>query len=191
MIEEKTICHKVSRCVDEVEKAIKTSSFNAGYVGHLLHEIRQDAQRMEDGLKARKAMMVSAGIEDEYQRNKGEKPDPKNKLITGFKETKGKLTYHFTVTERGKVVYDQDVHAGVICAVEKMSTLDKDGSMTGQTQKFTFGHPLAIWLAFDQLRQAIEARKIEIATALRNHVESGTFGRQARRKILRGINSML
>lgn len=191
MTNEKTICYKVSRCVEEVEESIKTSSFNAGYVAHLLHEIRRDAQRMEDGLKARKEMMVKAGIEDEYQKTKGEKPDPKNKLFDGFKKTKEKLTYHFTVTEKGQVVYDQDVHAGVICAVEKVSTLDKDGAMTGLTQKFTFGHPLAVWYAFDQLRQAIEARKVEIAVTLRRHIESGTFDRQTRRKILRGINSLL
>jgi hypothetical protein len=176
MKDEQTICYKVSEAIKEVEKAIATQAFDVGKMAKLLHAIRQDAQHMENGLKLRKSLMVEAGIEEKYQaeKKKAKTPGGINEIYNKEEYTKERKTFDFIVkeSETGKVVYQNTSFAGVLSTVEEIKDIDRNGEIDGQTQVFHFGHPLAFWFAFDQLRQSIEARKVEVLSALKEAVLS-------------------
>lgn len=189
MIHEETICFKVDEAVRVVEHALKTRSFDAPKMGQLLHAIRQDAQRMENGLKARKLAMEKAGIEEAYQKTPMLAPDKKNKIAGRDETSKKRKWFEFIVKEKGKVIYENKAHAGLLCIVEKITDIDEDGIMTGTSQKFFFGHDLAVWFAFDQLRQGLEARRLGILTALRKAIEGKAFKNPKDKvKLLKAIN---
>lgn len=176
MQDQKTICYKVSEAVKELENAVATNSLNVGRLAKLLHAIRQDAQTMENGLKLRKTMMTKAGIEEKYQEAKGKANTPGgiNKIYNREEYTKEKAQFEFTVKDQktGEIVYQNASHGGVLATVERIEDIDKDGHIDGQAQVFQFGHTLAYWFAYDQLRQAIEARKVQIISAIKEAVLS-------------------
>ncbi len=189
MKHEDTVCYKIDQAVKVVERAVKTGTFDAGKMGQLLHDIRLDAQKMENGLKARKAAMEKAGIEEAYQKTATPAPDKKNKIAGRDETSKQRKWFEFTVKEKGKVIYEHKAHAGILCIVEEVTDIDENGIMTGQSQKFFFGHDLAVWFAFDQLRQGLEARRLNILTALRNAVERKAFKNPKDKvKLLKAIN---
>ncbi len=64
----KTICYKVNRAIELLELAIKTSDLDISLMGNILHDIRKDAQTMENGLKQRKQAMIEASVEEKYQK---------------------------------------------------------------------------------------------------------------------------
>ncbi len=176
MQQEKTICHKISKSIEVLEFTINTGSFDVGKMAKLLHSIRQDAQGMENGLKARKKLIIKNNLEEKYQKQK-----KKNNTPSGINEiekleihTQEKEEFEFTIKriKDNKIVYQNKSHAGVVSIVEEIESIDRFGEMDGRTQKFTFGQPLAYWFAFDQLRQSIEARKVEIVSALKDAIGS-------------------
>jgi len=175
MKQENTICYKVSESIKVIETTVKTGNFNAGKLAKLLHQIRKDAQKMEDGLKARKNVMIKNNLEKEYQKNKkGVEFDGINEISKIEEISKEKEEFEVTIKriKTNKIVYKNKSHAGVICNVEKLKEMDKFGEIDGTTQVFTFGHTLAFWFAFDQLRQAVEGRKTEIMSAIQKAVNS-------------------
>lgn len=178
MTDEQTICYKVTKCIEEIEKSLKTKVFNAPKVAKLLHEIRQDAQHMEDGLKLRKKIMATvAGLEDEYAKAKG-----KANTMTGTnnigaideRRPVDQLVFTITIKDKnGEIMYDNTAFAGVVSTVEQISDVDEHGMIDGKTQTFGFGHELSAWFAFDQLKQGFEAKAVSIMTRLVNIISTG------------------
>jgi hypothetical protein len=171
MKDDQTICYKVTEAINILEDCIKTRSLDAGKLGNLLHQIRLDANSMEEAIKRRKKAMIQAGIEEEYQKQKGVDKIPTgiNKIANGgLIKTKDKY-FDITVESGGDILYKNKVRSGVMCVAEKVNHVDKDGFITGTTQKFFFGQTLDYWYAFNQLQQAIEGKKIEILAALKEH----------------------
>lgn len=163
-----TICYKVDRCIEKIESTIKTGEFDAPGLAKLLHEIRRDGQKMEDGLRKRKKIMESVGVESVYQTAKGNvKPKGINKIPNEAYAVNDNPQYEITIKNGDEILYQNLVESGVMCAVEEMEGMDEQGNVNGQTQTFVFGKTVGWWFAFDQLRQSIEARGIEIMSALR------------------------
>lgn len=175
---EDTICYKINRCMDDMEKAMKTGNLDGLALVKRLHHIRQQAQKMENGLKLRKKIMVREGLEDEYQSTKKKENTPTgiNKIAMEEEEkTNDKLTFEVTIKREGEIVYQNTAHAGVACFVEQVEDIDEQGQITGNTQKFTFGNPMMMWFAFDQLKQAIEARGMEIMLSIQTAISQRKF----------------
>ena len=172
MHDEDTICYKISRSIEDVENAIKTGSLDAGGLGLRLHEIRDDAQRMEDAIKARKAFMTKANIEEAYQKDKAKrsKTNGINKIAQADEVVTDRVNFEFIVKRDNEVIYQQASHAGVVCVVEKIHDMDPFGQITGETQMFHYGHILSVFFAFDQLRQKMEGKNIAFLSAIRDRV---------------------
>jgi hypothetical protein len=191
MRDQDTICYKVSEAIRELENTVATNSLNVGRLAKLLHGIRQDAQTMENGLKLRKSMMSEAGIEDKYQEAKGKARTPGgiNKIHNKKEYTKGKTQFEFIIKDQktGETVYQNASHGGVISTVERIEDIDKDGHIDGQAQVFQFGHTLVYWFAYDQLRQAIEARKVQIISAIKEAILSNKLSDPKVRKQIVGF----
>jgi hypothetical protein len=195
MKDENTICFKVSRSIELLERAIKTQELDVAGLSEYLHHIRSDAQRMENGLKWRKEIMVREGLENEYQERK-----KKELKLTGVNEianeaeeiVKDNPEFEFTVKKNGKLLYENRSHAGVVCTVEKIEGMDEFGQMTGTTQKLIFGNPAMIWFAFDQLKISIEAKSTEILAELRHMIEGKKFlNPEVRKEYIEATNKML
>lgn len=188
-----TVCFKVDESLKLIEDAMQSNTLDAPKLASLLHEIRRDAQRMENGLKARRQQMIAFGIEETYQMRKtdNEKPKGLNKVANTYEETNAVPDYEFIVKKAGEVVYQNKAHAGVVSVVERINDMDGEGFIDGQTQKFVFGHTIAFWFAFDQLTKEMEAKKIEIAVAMRAML-TGTRKerRENKRKLLKGAQKM-
>lgn len=168
--EEDTICHKVNQLIKGLEHAAKTGQAPLGEWAKQLHKIRQSAQKMEDGLRHRKKIMVDANIEDDYQKYKKVMTKPGTNginLIANTDEIRtDKSKFEFIAKQDGKVVYHHNgASAGVISIAERIDDIDEMGAIIGVTQKFIFGTPLAKWFAFNQLEHYMEDGKLEILTA--------------------------
>lgn len=193
MINEDTICWKLSRAIELIEKAVKTGTLEVQKMGDYLHEARESAQSMENALVNRKELMIKHGIEDEYQSLKAKKNTPSG--INKVRGTNDRIPidefggYEFTVKDikKDEVVYNAKIHAGVISAVEEINDIDADGAITGKAQTFMFGHDIAIWYGFDQLRMAFEAQRVRILTAFRTAAENSIFmNPRVKKQILEG-----
>lgn len=193
MLDENTICYKVSKSVEIVERAIKTKEFDIGIVKYL-HAIRQDAQRMEKAIKVRKQIMIAEGIEEKYQNTKSDfKSSAKiNNLQGQDQETQALASDKFSVTikKNNEILYDNEEVIGcAICCVEKITEIDPEGSISGEQQVFVYGHDLVKWYAFDQLRQAIEGKTAQIMAAIRTALETGMFVRpDLKKRLIEGMN---
>lgn len=196
MNQEETICHYIYLSLSQVEKMINTGEVDATSLANRLHRIRSQAQKMENGLKLRKELMVKHGIEDEYQKLKKKRNTPTG--INNIAETDERYIddsqeYEVTVFNRTeeRMLYQNTVKAGVLCFVETISDIDEQGVIDGQTQKLTFGHPLAGWFAFDQLKQYYENRYIEILALVREAVSKKQFGNtKFKKKTLKALKKM-
>jgi len=178
MKNEDTICFKVTRSVEELEIAMKTGKLDALNLVKRLHEIRNQAQKMEEGLKRRKKIMEREGLEVEYQalKKKLSVPEGTNKIYNeGEEKTTEKIEFEFTIKRSGEIIYQNNAYAGVVCVVEKVEDIDEMGNIVGTTQKFTFGNPMMTWFAFDQLKIAIEARGLEIMESIKQAIEKRKF----------------
>ena len=195
MQQEKTICHKINESIKALELTIKTSSLNVSKMAKLLHSIRTDAQAMENGLKARKKLMVENNLEKKYQKQKKKAiiPEGVNKIENMELNTQEKTEFEFIVKriKDNKIIYRNKSHAGVISTVEKIESIDRFGELDGRTQRFVFGQPLAYWFAFDQLRQSIEDKKVEIIASLKDAVDSNKLvDPKVRQKIVDTANQL-
>lgn len=169
-----TICFKISESIDRLNHAL-TGELDIVAMAKLLHEIREDATKMEVGLKIRKQIMQKHGLEKEYQILKGEKnaKNGVNKLPEQYQKREEKLDFEIIIKEKNEIVYQNKVHSAVLCMIEKIKSIDEYGEVSGKSQVLTLGHDLAVWFAFDQLKQAVEAKSIQIQSAIRYGVVSG------------------
>lgn len=192
MKNEETICYKVSECIKEIEDTVNSGKFNAGKVAHLLHEIRKDAQQMENALKLRKEILVKHNLEEEYQKDKksANTLEGINTIANKEEFTSDKFLFEFTVKENGVLVYQNKCHAGVISIVEEIEDMDEFGEIDGRTQNFHFGHPIALWFAFDQLKQQMEARGVQIMTAIKQIISDKKYlNPEVRKQFISSINN--
>lgn len=195
MIKDKnTICYKVTRSIEDLEFAMKTGKLDALNLVKRLHAIREQAQKMENGLKRRKEIMVREGLEDEYQalKKKLSVPEGINKIFNaGEEHTKENIEFEFSIKRDGELIYENKAYAGVVCVVEKIEDIDEGGNIVGTTQKFTFGNPMMTWFAFDQLKIAIEARGLEILQSIKAAVERNQFtDPDVKRQIINAANKI-
>ena len=133
---------------------------------------------MEDGLNLRKKLMIKAKLEDKYQALKAKKSIPPgiNKIANDNEEQiKEKPQFEFTIKREGEIIYQTTAYAGVVCIAEEIKDIDKYGQVTGRTQKFMFGNPMALWFAFDQLKIAVEAKGVEIMQSIKEAVDAKKF----------------
>ena len=175
MLETETICYKIDRSLDILKEALKTKELDAPSLADYLHQIRIDAQEMENALHRRKKVMYEAGIEEDYKKEK-----KKAKTHSGVNHiadvpsgtfTEDHPKYEFTVKQDGKILYQNEAYAGVMASVERFDDIDRFGTITGTSQQFYFGHPLLISYAFQQLERGIEDKNIEIMTAFKQAME--------------------
>jgi hypothetical protein len=194
MKDENTICHKVTRSIEDMEKAMQTGNLDGLALVKRLHEIREQAQKMENGLRRRQKLMISKGIEEEYQqlKSKESKPTGINKIWDKREEqTPEKINFEVIIKRDGELIYQHEAHAGVISTVEKIENIDDMGQITGQTQKFVFGNPMVFWFAFDQLKTSIEARGMEILLSIQSAVKANKFADpEVKRKLMEATNKM-
>lgn len=171
MLEAKTICDKVDRCLELIEEAFKTKNLDAPALASYLHQIRSDAQHMENALRRRKEVMHEAGIEKDYQKEKGKQETPPGINRIGnipqrYISTQPK--FQMTVKSDGKIVYQNDSFAGVLAAVESFEDIDNAGEIRGQSQQFYYGHPLLMFYAFQQVERGMEDHKVAVMSAWYN-----------------------
>lgn len=189
MLETETICYKIDRSLDILKEALKTKELDAPALADYLHQIRVDAQAMENALHRRKKVMYEAGIEENYkeEKKKAETHSGVNHIIDVPSGTfvKGHPKYEFTVKQDGKILYQNEAYAGAMASVERFDDIDRFGTITGQSQQFYFGHPLLIMYAFQQLERGIEDKNIEIMTAFKQTMEGKKDVDPTVKKILR------
>lgn len=182
-----TICYKVDVCIDLSKQSMETQTLDIYSLITNLGLIKKDAQRMENALKLRKQLMEKHGIEEEYKQLKGEKNKTVgiNKMPDHLEVTEKTVNYHVTVKDTdGNVIYDRGSFAGVFSVVENIEDIDELGMINGVTQQFAFGHDIAIWYAFDQLKQGIETQLIRIALGLKNAIENKMFSDPEKKKAM-------
>ena len=169
-----------------LEKTLKTADLDMPLLAEKLHAIRKDAQHMENALKHRKSMMEKAGIESLYQRAKdAHKPQGINKIPDEVYQINEKPQYELTIKNGEEIMYQNMVESGVVCAVEKLEGMDTEGHINGQTQTFVFGGTIGWWFAFDQLRQSIEGKRLEISSALKEMARNNNLlDPEVRKKML-------
>lgn len=187
---ENTICFKIGEAQDIVQKAVSTGNFDALTLTNLLHEIKTAAQHMEDGLKARKKLLMEAGLEQAYQNRKAieGRIEGINTIANTKKQTPEKVNFEVRIKENGEVVYERSSFAGVVSLVEKIEDMDKDGVITGQTQKFYFGKDLSFWFAFDQLMQGMDEHKARILLGLQIAIRK-LASPETKAELLRRLNN--
>ncbi len=196
MKSEATVCYKVSKCLDLLEEGVKTMELDAGTLAELLHGIRRDAQAMENGLKARKRLMSEVGLEKRYQSEKGvlrDKEDGQgiNTIKNVDTRTKESMRWEVTIKQNGEVIYQHESGGGVMSFVESISDIDNDGHIEGVCQHYMFGHELSVFFAFDQLRQAMEGRWVQILLKIKEVLGNNkNADPTVKRKILDTVNSM-
>ena len=189
-----TLCSKVDKLIRALEQTAKTGELDVPGFANELHRIRKDAQRMESGLKRRKKIMIERNLEVEYQKQKTQDLTPQgiNNLRNNDTIQFGQLKFEVTIKNGQEIIYQNLVGAGVMCAVERIDDMDEMGNLDGQTQVFVFGRPMAYWYAFDQLRQGMEAKNMEVMNdlviALRNNK---LVDPEVRKEIARAINKTL
>jgi len=194
MKDEKTICYKITRSIEALEKATKTGKLDVITLVRRLHKIREQAQDMENGLKARKKIMIREGFEEEYQLSKAKDkiPDGINTIYGKDEERlEAKALFEVTIKQDEKIVYQTSAHAGVVCLVEKIENINEEGQIDGRTQRLMFGQPLAYWFAFDQLKTSIESKAFDIMQAIKQAVKDKKFvNPDVKKKIIEATNKM-
>lgn len=177
-IHENTICYKIERIEDLFEAvAKKGEALDIQEVLKQLRAIRKSATRMENGLKLRKKIMEEHKLEEQYQKEKGDeyKPTGINTVRGSERLEKRRIKFKITVEEQGKIVYQNETFGAVVSVVERIEDMDNFGVIDGKAQTFLAGHPLTIFFAFDQLRQAFREKEIDIMTSIRQAVLSNKF----------------
>lgn len=173
---EDTICWKINRLVEELTEALATGRLDIVGAVSSLHEIRQSAGKMETALKRRKDLMTIHGIEEKYQALKaGDKPTGVNKIASLDEKTYENPEFEFIFKKNGEVMYQNKVYSAVFCVVEKIKDIDPNGVIDGVTQKLTFGRPLEIWYAMDQLNQGVEGMRVEVLADMQRAIEENRF----------------
>lgn len=189
-----TICYKVERSIELAKESMKTQTLDIYSLINFLDLIRKDAQRMENAIKLRKEVMIKHSIEDEYQELKGKRNAQTgiNDVPIGTQFTEDIPEFEVTIKDKnGEVIYQNKSLAGVFCFVEKVEDIDEQGMINGTTQQFAFGHDLAIWYAFDQLRQGVELQLTRIALGLKNAIDNKMFSDpEKKKKLLSRMNHL-
>lgn len=187
-----TICYTISDTLDMVNKGIKTREIDLPLLAKMLHDIRMKAQKMENGLRERKNVMIAKGLEHSYQKAKKKKQQIEgvNEIYNVVDSSKEKLHYEFIVKKDGKVVYENKSHGGILSIVEDISDITPEGEVIGQTQKFWYGHDISVWFAYDQLRQAMEAYMPKVLQKLLAAVQSNALVKpEVKRQLLEAVQA--
>lgn len=192
---EDLICIKISECQKHIEMSIKTSQFSPEYLSKMLVEIQRDAIRMEEGLSANKVLRLKHGIDAEYREMMKDKAKPTgiNELAAidlTTKENGHTPKYELTLTDnKGKVLYQNKLFAFLLCAVERISNVDAAGMIEGQVQTLAIGQDMAVWYAWDQLRQKFAGKINELMLKMAGTVKSGKLlNRKDRRTFVKAAN---
>lgn len=190
-----TICYKVDTANKELQKGISTGTFDIGMVIQLLVKIRQDAIQMENALKANKVLRLKHNIDPEFREMMKEKTTPPgiNKIgavNVNLKGKEAKPEFRVIVKDnKGETIYDNKSFAFVFCSVERIEDIDEAGMIDGTVQTLAIGHDIAIYYAFDQLRQKIQSKMADIMIKMGNSVRHGLFAnRELKRKFLKMNN---
>lgn len=175
---EDTICSKVSWCQQELQQALKTKNLNMEKFAKMLQEIQSDAIHMETALKVNKQLREKHNIDPEYRQmiNEKEKPTGVNNFEKIDEKTPDKPKFELVLKdEKGDIVYQNTLYGFIMCAVEKLEDIDKDGIIDGTVQTLAVGHDIAILYAFDQLRQKFAGKFMEIASKMQIMHDKGLF----------------
>lgn len=173
---EDTICSKVSWCQQELQQALKTKRINMEKFAKMLLEIQSDAIHMENALKVNKQLREKHNIDPEYRKLLGEKEKPTgvNNFEKVDEKTPDKPQFELTLKDQqGDIVYHNTLYGFIMCAVEKLEDIDKDGVIDGTVQTLAVGNDLAILYAFDQLRQKFAGKFMEVANKLQIMADTG------------------
>lgn len=188
MKQDETICSKITEVIKHLNYAVRTGTLEVSEMGKLMHQIRQDATKMENALQHRRKIMERAGIEKFYQYEKKEQRSHPltgiNKLANRNEHRREKLDFEITIKENGTVIYQNMTHSVVLSIVESVEDIDEDGAIQGVTQRFFCGHDLVQWFAFNQLSTEFEGKKIQVLSALQNAVRKKVFSDPVRKKQL-------
>lgn len=158
--------------MDIVEQAVKTDNLDVTTLTKYLADIRKQAQNMENGLRDRKEIMVQHGLEKEYKEKKGKRLE---ESYVREEAHIGKQEFEITLKQNGVEQFTRKAHAFVMSIIERVDELDELGNITGQSDNFMAGHPLAIFYGFDQLRQKFEEKNLEFASAIREAAANSRF----------------
>jgi hypothetical protein len=94
----------------------------------------------------------------------------KNQIPEGHFYTMGDVKYKITVAnEDGKVLYDFDSYAGILCTVERIEVDRERGETHGQQQVLVWGDPITILHADVQLRQKM--KEVFAERTMREYIE--------------------
>lgn len=189
-----TICGKVDKILKALELTMQTGELDVPGISLELNRIRRDAQRMENGLKRRKKFLLEKKLEVEYQKLKGKELTPEgiNTIPDSEEHNTKNVKFELTITNGDEVLYKNKIGAGVLCGVEEIEGMDKYGHIDGRTQTFVFGRPLAYFFAFDQLRQAMEAKNMAVLADLTEAIKNNKLiDPEVRKQIVDAVNKTL
>jgi hypothetical protein len=123
-MKEEIICEQINELIKGINEAVKTRNLDVVSQVKRLHTVRHLATKMEQGLKLRKEIMIKAGLEEEYQKQKGKAGTPggTNK-IAGIEDNAVKEVQEFEITiKKGdEILYQNSAHAAVMAIVEEIS----------------------------------------------------------------------
>lgn len=182
-----TICYRVERCIDLLEQAVKTDNLDVATFTKHLAMVRKQAQMMENGLRDRKEIMIANNLEDQYQTQKGEKKA--NTYIRNEAHV-GKQEFEITLKQNGVEQFTRKAYAFVMSIVERVDELDEVGNITGESDTFMAGHPLAVFYGFDQLRQKMDEKQLEFSSAIRDAALSSKFLKPEYKKQLQEMTNL-
>lgn len=188
-----TICHKVLEAQKIVRQAIESEYFDAAAISKLLTAIQSDANKMEQALKINKRLREKYNIDPEFRQLMQEKFTPPgiNKMEKIDVKTPKKLKFELTLKdENGEVIYQNNIGAFIMCAVEKIVDIDHEGTIDGEVQTLAVGSDLGVWYAFDQLQQKFAGKFMELFVKLKNMIDTGALrDGTLREKLIHDINA--
>jgi len=187
---EQSICKKTQDGLKMIEEAVVTHSFNPQKMALLLHHIQTDATKMENALKVNKKLRLKHNIDAEYRKEmqETEVTTGTNTLDKGYTDIQVQEIpeYEIRLKQDGKVIYENNVHAFIFCSVDQIEDIDSSGIINGKVMTMAVGHDLAVWYAFDQLKQKFGAKMTELMVKMANlRAKAPTMNRAERRKLAR------
>lgn len=192
--EKETICYKLDQCQDALQGLVRTGEMDVLAVLRQLELIRKDATRMEHSIRTNKALRLKHGIDAEYRKmmNEAESPEGIEKNVPEVREQKaGEVDYHIRVVDNvtKKEVFNGNSHAFILVIVNKIKDIDLAGIIDGEAQVFAVGHDIALWFAFDQWKQRMRSKMVEIEMGFAEAIANHRFGnKEWKEKMLKFLN---
>jgi hypothetical protein len=193
-----TICYKINKFIDAYEAEIRAGRIGseANETVKMFHQMRMQAQKMEDGLRLRKEIMVANGLEDNYQKTKGnhKRPEPKLDNISDIDEPRpvNEMRFEVVISDNGKEVFRGSAFGGALCMAQHIEDVDEAGIINGESQVFTWGHAMTWLFALDQLNTRMEDKKLEVIAAMRGYLKNGMLTNpKEKKRLLSLMNGVL